>query len=183
MSEFLKCVARGSLKIQDTKNRHAHHRTNLSGYIFATNAPIDNRRKLLNSNISSTCPHNMVNFGPFAAEIGWWVWSTQQISTGFASWLRYCIDVARRRSTKFCTMFGRLLGWYTVCAFSGALAPNGIPPGAKFNLRSSLAFSYILAFGSVTARHSSSGRQPNFAAYYLHTKGRPYRSTLGGRTV
>jgi len=97
--------------------------------------------------------------------------------------VNYCTDVAQRRSTKFCTMFGRLLGWYTVCAFSGARAPNGIPPGAKFNLRLSLAFSYILAFGSVTARHSSSGRQPNFAAYYLHTTGRPYRSTLGGRTV
>jgi len=44
---------------------------------------------------------------------------------------------------------------------SGDLAPNGIFPGAKFTLRPSLAFSYI---GSVTARHSSSGRQPNFAA-------------------
>jgi len=35
--------------------------------------------------------------------------------------------------------------------------------GAKFTLRPSLAFAYI---GSVTARHSSSGRQPNFAAWY-----------------
>ena len=34
--------------------------------------------------------------------------------------------------------------------------------GAKFTLRPNLAFSYI---GSVTARHSSSGRQPNFAAF------------------
>ena len=46
-------------------------------YIFATTASIDNRKKsVLNSNISSTCPHNMVNFGPLAAEIGWRVWST-----------------------------------------------------------------------------------------------------------
>jgi len=44
-----------------------------------------------------------------------------------------------------------------------ALAANGILPGTKFTLRPSLAFSYI---GSVTARHSSSGRQPNFAAWY-----------------
>jgi len=44
-----------------------------------------------------------------------------------------------------------------------ALAPNGILPGAKFTLRPSLAFSYI---GSVTAQHSRSGRQPNFAACY-----------------
>jgi len=27
-------------------------------------------KKLLNSNISSTCSHNMVNFGPLEAEIG-----------------------------------------------------------------------------------------------------------------
>jgi len=27
-------------------------------------------KKLLNSNVSPTCPHNMVNFGPLAAEIG-----------------------------------------------------------------------------------------------------------------
>jgi len=45
-----------------------------------------------------------------------------------------------------------------------AFAPyNGILPAAKFTLRASLAFSYI---GSVTARHSSSQRQPNFAAWY-----------------
>jgi len=36
-------------------------------------------------------------------------------------------------------------------------------PGAKCMLRPSLEFSYI---GSVTAWHSSSGRQPNFAAWY-----------------
>ena len=35
----------------------------------------------------------------------------------------YCSDVAHCRPTKLCTMFGRLLGWYTVYTFSGALAP------------------------------------------------------------
>jgi len=40
----------------------AHHRTTLSGYIFATKAYIDNLKKnLLDSNISFTCSHNMVN--------------------------------------------------------------------------------------------------------------------------
>jgi len=40
-----------------------HHRTTLTGYIFGTKAYIDNRKKnLLNSNTSSTCPDNMVNF-------------------------------------------------------------------------------------------------------------------------
>jgi len=59
-------------------------------------------------------------------------------------------------------MFGRLLGWYIMYTFSGALTPGGILPGAKFTWRPSLAFSYI---GSVTARYSSSGRQPNLAAW------------------
>jgi len=33
-------------------------------------------KNLLNSNISSTCPHNMVNVSPLAAEIGSGVWGT-----------------------------------------------------------------------------------------------------------
>jgi len=45
----------------------AHHDINLSSYIFATKACIDNRKNLLNSNISSTSPHNVVNFGPLTA--------------------------------------------------------------------------------------------------------------------
>jgi len=54
-----------------TKNSPSgHHRTILSDYICATKACIDNRKKnLLNSNISPTCPYNMVNFGPLVAEI------------------------------------------------------------------------------------------------------------------
>jgi len=52
------------------KSPSAHHRTTLSGYVFATKARIDNRKSnLLSSNISPTCPYNMVNFGPLAAEI------------------------------------------------------------------------------------------------------------------
>ena len=70
-----------------------HHRTTLLDCIFATKALIDNRKKLLNSNVSPTCPYNMVNLGPLTADIGWRVWGTQKISTGFASWLRYCTDV------------------------------------------------------------------------------------------
>jgi len=58
------------------KSPSGHHRTTLSGYIFATKACIDNRKNLLNSNTSSTCPDNMVNFGPLAAEITLPVWGT-----------------------------------------------------------------------------------------------------------
>jgi len=66
------------------KSPSGHHRTTLSGYIFATKARIDNRKKnLLNSNNSSTCPHNMVNFSLLVAEIFWRVWGTPANFNGF----------------------------------------------------------------------------------------------------
>jgi len=61
-----------------------HHRTTLSGYIFGTKARIDNLKKnLLNSNTSSTCPDNMVNFGLLTTEICWRVWGTAATFNGF----------------------------------------------------------------------------------------------------
>jgi len=38
---------------------------------------------LLNRNTSATCPYNMVNFGPLAAEIGSLVWGTPGNFNGF----------------------------------------------------------------------------------------------------
>jgi len=76
----LKCAARGSLGMQDSKNRQntpsGLHRTTLSDDIFATKSCIDSGKKLLNSNTSSTCPDNTVNFGQLPAEIRWRVWGT-----------------------------------------------------------------------------------------------------------
>jgi len=100
----------------------AHHRTTLSGYIFASKARINNLKKMLNSNIFPICPHNMVNFGPLAAEICWRVWGTPS------------------------------------------------------------KFQWVSRLGSVTARHSSSGRQPNFATLkrgrHLYSAGWPSRRAL-----
>jgi len=118
------------------------------------------RKKLLNSSISSTWPHNMVNFGPLTAEICWRVWGTP------ANFNRFRILpslLQRHRSpdnnqTVHDVWPSPGLVHYT---FSGAVAPDRILPGAKFTLPPSLALSYS---GSVTARHASSGRQPNFAA-------------------
>ena len=71
------------------KSPSGHHRTTLSGYIFVTDAHIDNRKKnLLSSNMSSTCPHNMANFGLLAAEISWRVWGPP------ANFNRFCILAA-----------------------------------------------------------------------------------------
>jgi len=73
--------------MEDPKNRQnatfGYHRTNLSGYILAMKAYIDNRKNLLNSNISFTCLRNMANFGPLTAEIRWRVWSTTANFNGF----------------------------------------------------------------------------------------------------
>ena len=45
-------------------------------------------KNLLSSNISSTCPHNMVNFGLLAVEIGWRVCGTSS-HCGVSSKLSY----------------------------------------------------------------------------------------------
>ena len=89
---------------------------------------------MLSFNTSSTCPHNMANFGPLTADIGLPVCGTPANFNSFGSWQRYCSDVAHQRPTKLCTMFGHLLGCYAICTFSGDLAPDGILPGAKFTL-------------------------------------------------
>jgi len=48
-----------------------------------TKALIDNRKKLLSTNISPTCAHNMVNIGPLTAEICWRVLGTAANFNGF----------------------------------------------------------------------------------------------------
>jgi len=70
------CCVRLAGNAGHKKSPSGHHRTTLSGYTFATNAGIDNQKKVLGSNISFTRPHNVVNFGPLAAEIGSGVWGT-----------------------------------------------------------------------------------------------------------
>jgi len=60
-----------------------HHRTILLGCTFAAEACIDNRKKLLNTDTSPTCHHNMVNFGLLMAEICWRVCGTPANFNGF----------------------------------------------------------------------------------------------------
>jgi len=83
-----------------------HHCTTLSGYIFATKARINNRKKnLLNSNVSPTCPHNMVNFSLLAAEICWRVWGTP------AHFNRFCVLAALLHCTLVVGVSQTLLCW------------------------------------------------------------------------
>ena len=60
-----------------------HHRTTFSGYIFATKARIDNRKKFVKQQYVLHMSRNMVNFGPLAAEIGLPVWGTPANFNGF----------------------------------------------------------------------------------------------------
>ena len=99
---------------------------------------------MLSSNISSTCPHKMVNFSPLTADltsVGKFG-APQQILAGFASWLHCCSAVAHQRPTKLCAIFGCLLGWYTIYTFLGAFAPDEI---LKNSLCVQVLRSHILA--------------------------------------
>ena len=61
-----------------------HHHALYQAISLQLRQRIDNRKKnLLSSSISSTCPHNMVNFGLLAAEIGPVVWGTPANFNGF----------------------------------------------------------------------------------------------------
>jgi len=64
------CCVRLAGNAGPKKSPSGHYRTTLSGYIFATNARIDNRKKLVKHQYLLHIPHNMVNFGPLMAEIG-----------------------------------------------------------------------------------------------------------------
>ena len=105
-------------KYRTQKSPFWHHHTTLSGYIFATKACIDNRKK----------------------------------------------RVKQRYLPHMSSQFGELNGW-------DLLASLGHP--CKFQRVSHL--------GSVTARHSSSGRQPNQTlnrGRHLYSAGRPSRWAL-----
>ena len=129
----------------------------------------------------NNCPHNMMNFCLVTAEIDWWILGTPANFNGFrvlASLLH------RSHSTEVNQTLHDVwqspgLVHYIYIHFWHHLPRNSILPGAYFTLRPSLVLSYI---DSVTAQHSSTGHQPNFATWYLHATGWPSRSTLGGRT-
>jgi len=112
--------------------------------------------------------------GPLTAEIGWRVWGTL---ANFNAFRVLASLLQRRRSMEVNQTLHYVwpsLGLVHYMHSRELLPPNGILPSVKFALRSILAFSCI---GSVTARHSSSGRQPNFVAFsrgrHLHSAGRP----------
>jgi len=155
-----------------------HHRATLSGYIFATKACIDNLVK--QQYLLPTCPHNMANLRPIK---GWDRFSSLGHHSKFQRVLGLAFVTAATSLNRSQANFARCLAVSEAGTlyihFRELLPSNGILPRAKFILRSSLAFSYI---SSVTARHASSGRQPNFAALnrgrHLYSSGLPSRWAL-----
>ena len=84
----LKCAARGSLEMQDPKNRQkitiwAPSHTFDGLYLRNEGTHRQPEKQLLNSNVSPICPHNMANFGPLVAEILSLVWGTPANFNGF----------------------------------------------------------------------------------------------------
>jgi len=59
------------------------------------------KKNLLNSNVSPTCPHNMVNFGQLAAEIFWRVWDTRANFNGFRVLSAKVCDTEQRAPPTF----------------------------------------------------------------------------------
>jgi len=84
-----------------------------------------------------------------------------QISMAFRSWLHYCTDILSGDQPDFARCLAVSSAGTLYIHFWGLLSPT-VLPRAKFTLRPRLVFSYIC---SVTARHSISGRQPNFVVF------------------
>ena len=76
-------------------------------------------KNLLSSNTSSTCPDNMVNFGPLTGEIGSGVWGTPTNFNGFCILAAYCTASSSGRQPNFAALnrgrhlcsAGRPSGW------------------------------------------------------------------------
>ena len=120
--------------------------------------------------MSSRRPHNMVNFGPLAAEISLPVWGTPPNFNGFhmlASLLHQrCSTEVNQTSHDVWPSLGLVHYIYIFGGYCPLTEFCKVQSSPK-----SLAFSYI---GSVTA---SSGQQPNFTALsrrrHLYSAGRP----------
>jgi len=118
-------------------------------------------KNLLNNNISTTS----LQYGELRPTSGWDRFVTLGHASKFQRVSRFGFVTAAASLNRSQPNFA----WYLAISwagtlyihFLGLLSRDGILPGATFTLRPNLALS---SFGSVTARHSSSGHQPNFAA-------------------
>jgi len=92
-------------------------------------------KNLLNSSISSTCSHNMVNFGPLAAEISSGVWGTPARFQRLSS-LRFVTAPTSLHGSRsnFAQCLAVSWGGTLYIHFRELLSRNRILLGAKFTL-------------------------------------------------
>ena len=80
----------------------------------------------LNSNISSRCSHNMANFSPLMAEIGWRVWDTPANFNGFrilALLLQQCRSPAANQTLHDVWPSPGLVHYIYIFLFFGGFCP------------------------------------------------------------
>ena len=158
-------LAENTARKKSPKLRHLRHHTTLSAISSQLRHISTIGKKVIKSNISSTYPQNMVNFDPLAAEIDCRVWGTpcsrfQRVSRlGFVT----APTSVNGGPPNFAQCLAVSCAGILYIHFRGLLPPDRIFARCKIHFTPSLAFSYI---GSVTALHSSSGRQPKFVAWY-----------------
>ena len=162
------------------KSPSVHHRTTLLGYIFVTKAHIVNWKKPVEQQYLLHMFSQYVKRWPTNGWDRFRSLGHPSIFNGFhilALLLHWHCSMEVNQTLHDVWPSPGLVHYIYVF---GALTPNRILPGAKFTLHPSLAFSYT---GSITVRHSSSGRQKNFVVWYIYATGQPSRLTMGGLTV
>jgi len=81
---YCKRLAGNTGRKKSSKNRHLGTIAQLCRAVSCNKAMYRKSEKnLLSSNTSSTCPRDVVNFGPLAAEVGLVVWGTSANFNGF----------------------------------------------------------------------------------------------------
>ena len=158
------------------KSPSGHHPTTLSGYIFQLRHVSTIGKKLVKQQYPL---HMSQQYGEFRPTSGWDRLAGLGHHSKFQRLSRLGFFTAATSLNGSQPNFARCLAvsWAgrLFIHFRRLLPRNGILPGAKFTLRPpSLA---LCCIGSVTARHSNSGREPNFAALstqrHLYSARRP----------
>ena len=164
----MKRAACGSLKIQDAKSRQkwpsGHHRTTCRAISSQLRHVSTIGKKLLSSNMSPTCPHNMVDFGQLTAEIFWRVWCTIANFSGFRILASL---VQQRRSTAVNQTLHDV--WPSPGLVHYMYILWGFCPVTEFcHVQNSLCVQLLGSplLAALLARHSSSGHHGKFAALY-----------------
>jgi len=174
-------LAENTGRQNDAKNRHLGTIAQLCRAIFSQLRHASTIGKnLLSSNIFFTWPYNMVNFGPLASEIVSLVWDAPANFNG----CRLLASLPQRRRLMEGNQTLRDV-WPSPARLHYIYLFGGCCRVTEFcQVQNSVCVLQVLRdpIGSVTARHSSSGRESNFVALstgrHLYSAGRPSRWAL-----